>query len=67
MNDLDKEIIQRRRELAEKTIRRISCCIENRCFECDLNKRFDGGACYDNVMADAKSLLHVAYVIQAKI
>ena len=66
MSDLDKEIIQRRRELAEKTINRINCCIENRCYDCDLNKNFDGGTCYDAVMAEAKALLYT-YIIHAEI
>lgn len=48
-------------ELAAKTVRRARYCVSSNCAECDLNKNFDGGACYDEVMEDFIALTLAAY------
>lgn len=66
MIGIEAQVAQATRDHAKKIIRRMTLCLENRCYECDLNKNFDGGACYDSVMEDARTLIEDAYLMENK-
>lgn len=66
MIGIEAQVAQATRDQAKKIIRRMTLCLENRCYECDLNKNFDGGACYDSVMEDARTLIEDAYLLEQR-
>lgn len=61
MIGIEVQAAQATRGYAKKIIRRLTLCVEGRCSECDLNKRFDGGKCLNDTMEDARTLIEDAY------